>query len=306
MTHWRLEAWNPDYALPQVGLEESDPTSEVNTELETPWQPIAAGPQDWPVLYFVDGRQRVDAVLANPQGRRALLVTVVVGALVRDDGGIRMAGLPWVRRFALHTGELDQEIEVGSFVYKPVTVQARDLRDMVKQINTVMRRLEGELAATLEGGLVIGDGPIFATAHTPPHMIGYAKTMWQRYLPTEKETLLHQLKPAQRTPIFFIPASGRRTLDLISWYMRLPLTPASPFHAGAGLIRVETPACPTPQAIARANLSLDLLCSLASSPSRDPRAPQNLIPIGGLEMLLGRYMGQAEVVRRRIVAGLFS
>jgi len=39
---------------------------------------------------------------------------------------------------------------------------------------------------------------------------------------------------------------------------------------------------------------------------RDPRAPQNLIPIGGLEQWLGRHMGQAEVVRRRIAQALFS
>ena len=305
MTRWRLEAWNPDYALPQVGFEESEPTVEVNTELETPWQPIACQPQNWPVLFFVDGRQRIDAVIANPKGKRALLVTVVAGALVRDDAGIRLAGLPWVRRYALHTGEFDQSIQIGSFEYRPYEIEARDLREMAKQVNGVMRRLEAEFAATLEGGLVIGDGPIFATQHTPNSMIGYAKTMWQRYLPNDKESLIFQLKEHQRTPIFHIPASGRRTLELYSWYLRLPINPGTPFHSGAGLLRVETPLCDFNQAKYRADLSLELLCSLASSPARDPRAPQNLIPVGGLEMLLGRYMGQAEVVRRRIVQGLF-
>jgi hypothetical protein len=45
---------------------------------------------------------------------------------------------------------------------------------------------------------------------------------------------------------------------------------------------------------------------MASSPARDPRAPQNLIAVGALEMFLGRYMGPGEVIRRTIVRTLLG
>lgn len=311
---WRLEAWNPDYALPQAGLEaDSEPTVAVEADLEPPWQAITPRKLSRSILFFTDGRQRVDAVIANEVGSRALLVTVAVGALVRDEAEIKLAGEPWVRRYALHTGEFGGRVEVGpGLVYQPLEVQARDLRELASRVNHVMRSLEYEFASQLGAdaqSLVIMDGPIYQpAAQRPPDfpVIGYAKTMWQRYLPPEKEALLNRLEPAQRTPVFHIPASGRRKLELFSWYMRLPLNPTLPFHAGAGLIRVETPCEGLEEARYRADLSVNLLCQMASTPARDPRAPQNLIPVGGLELLLGRYMGQGDVLRRRIVGALFD
>ena len=44
----------------------------------------------------------------------------------------------------------------------------------------------------------------------------------------------------------------------------------------------------------------------ASDPMHDPRAPQNLIPIGGLEARLKHLLGDASVVRRAIEAQLHS
>jgi hypothetical protein len=47
-----------------------------------------------------------------------------------------------------------------------------------------------------------------------------------------------------------------------------------------------------------ADLSLSLFPLLASHPVKDPRAPQNLTPIGALERELARRMGSQEVVER--------
>lgn len=303
---WRLEAWNPDYALPQVGFEESQVALEVDTEIEE-WSPKPLRSCEWPLLYFVDGRQRIDAVIASETGQRALLVTVAAGALVRDDGGIRLAGPPRIRRYALHTGGFDTEIRVGKeFVYEPLQVTAADLRELAGKVNGVMRRLEAQLAGELEGGVVVVDGPIYQGEHPIQRpMLGYAKTMWQRYLPPEKASILLDLEVHHRTPLFRIHKGERRKLDLYSWYLRLPLDPSTPFHSGAGLIRMETHAQTPPEAIALADQMAYLFGRLASSPSRDPRAPQNLIPIGGLEAWLGRYMGQGQVIRRTIVRELF-
>jgi hypothetical protein len=42
----------------------------------------------------------------------------------------------------------------------------------------------------------------------------------------------------------------------------------------------------------------------ASDPIRDPRAPQNLYPVGALEACLRHRMGDATIVRRATLARL--
>ena len=51
---------------------------------------------------------------------------------------------------------------------------------------------------------------------------------------------------------------------------------------------------------------MSALPGFASSPIRDPRAPQNLYPIGALEDHLRRRMGDQEFIRRSIEAHLFQ
>ena len=45
-----------------------------------------------------------------------------------------------------------------------------------------------------------------------------------------------------------------------------------------------------------------LLPPLASSPHKDPRAPQNLVPIGGLERELRRRLGDQQLLFRSLAA----
>lgn len=302
-----LEAWNPDYALLQVEFDQGEPLEGVDTSIELPWKPLEPAKVPWPTLYLVDGRQRIDAILADERGHRALLVTVAAGALVRDQVSIRLFGEPWVRRILLRTaGFSAQEFALGSMNYRAKEVEAGDLRTLVQTVNPLMRALEAELATTLPGALVILDGPIYAPEGRAPgaRVMGYAKTMWQRYLPKDQESILSELRPATRTPLFFIPKSARRKLDLFSWYLRLPLEPSLPFHSAASLLRAEVVAGDIESARKLADLSVDIFATMASSPVRDPRAPQNLVPVGGLEALIGRHMGQKELVRRKIVQAL--
>ncbi|MEM8641456.1 MAG: hypothetical protein AAGG51_21960 [Cyanobacteria bacterium P01_G01_bin.54] len=51
---------------------------------------------------------------------------------------------------------------------------------------------------------------------------------------------------------------------------------------------------------AMANLSAWLIPAYVSEPTRDPRAPQNLTPIGALERELGRRMGDRTLISRRL------
>ncbi len=311
---WRLEVWNPEYALPERMAEEGPEGLEViETHYEGLWQaqrPRRVAPEDWPVLYLVDGRQRIEAQIADAQGRRALLATVVAGAVLRDGGGIRPVGEPKRRHLLLYAHEALEPLPPGLAHYQPLRVPRADPTSLRSKVTEAMRTLEASLVNELEGGLVILDGQVYpgeASIHEPQRVLGYTKTQAASYLGPEEQALLAQLQPFERTPIFRIPGYAlRRPLDVFSWYIRLPLSPSTAFYGGAALLRVETPASEPYQARRLADLSVSLFGAMASSPARDPRAPQNLVPIGGLEQWLGRYLGHSEVVRRRIYQALFA
>jgi hypothetical protein len=50
-----------------------------------------------------------------------------------------------------------------------------------------------------------------------------------------------------------------------------------------------------------ADLTATVLPRFASKPHKDPRAPQNLVPIGGLERQLRRRLGDARLIQRALV-----
>ncbi len=311
---WKLEAWNPEYALPErVGLEEGDSPQDIKTHYESNWAartPSRVEPDNWPIVYLVDGRQRIDALIADSRGQQALLATVIAGVVLRDGAGIRPVGEPHKQHILLHSAPLEEPLPPGLGHYQPIQTQSSDPASLRSKVTEVMRRLEASLVNELSGGLVIMDGQIFpgeSPYQEPERILGYTKTQAATYLGPQEQALLPTLKPYQRTPIFSIPGYGRRRpLDVFSWYVRLPLEPSVPFYGGAALLRVETPSLEPATAIKLADLSVSLFCQMASSPARDPRAPQNLIPIGGLEQWLGRHMGQGDVVRRKILQALFD
>jgi hypothetical protein len=85
-----------------------------------------------------------------------------------------------------------------------------------------------------------------------------------------------------------------------SWYLRLPGRSAAPW---AGVVRLECSAdVPLPEVRRLASLSALLLPPLASSPHKEPRAPQNLVPIGGLERELRRRLGDQQLLYRSLAA----
>ena len=73
------------------------------------------------------------------------------------------------------------------------------------------------------------------------------------------------------------------------------------YHDLHGIIRIDLDAIvPLERAKAIADQSTYLIPQYASHPTRDPRAPQNLTPVGALEKELGRRMGNRELISRRL------
>lgn len=283
---WRLLRLEP------LGLQEgpaSPPEPEAFRPLEEPWEAKRGGKAPWPEpLYFVDGRERAEALVA--QGPRlALLGCVAAGAVALKGGRVAVLGLR-VRRVGVG---LEEALWAGELVYEPAPTLGEGLEGLQAGLRAAREALEKEVAEGLEGGLLVVDGPVRLLRKGP--LLGYIKTHWVRYLPKEREALLEALAPGERTPAFRVYRKG---LELASWYVRLPLPPEGLRPPLAGLLRVETPL--SGPFLELADLSLGLFPALASHPVKDPRAPQNLLPVGGLERELSRRMGRPEVVGRML------
>jgi hypothetical protein len=126
------------------------------------------------------------------------------------------------------------------------------------------------------------------------------KSIHRTYLEPGERELLTALAPGERTPIFAILDQNRR----YSWYLRLGRGgPAD--HPLAGIARLECgSAAGIAAAVAIANRSAPGLLRCASTRDRDPRSPQNLVPLGGLEALLRHRLGDPGLARRAITAHL--
>jgi hypothetical protein len=143
--------------------------------------------------------------------------------------------------------------------------------------------------------LLVVDGPLRGRTHLD-RTVGYIKTHHASYLPPAQAAVVGALGPGQRTPVFAMGTSWRRH----SWYLRLPGTPGVPW---SGVVRLEcSPELPPAAAVGLADLTARLLPPLASTPHKDPRAPQNLVPIGGLERELRRRLGDQQLLYRALRA----
>jgi hypothetical protein len=166
-----------------------------------------------------------------------------------------------------------------------------------------MREHEATLAIsfTSDDGVVFVDGPLTFFTSTSAPIVGFVKRLMRSYLPAEEGSLLRSLEIGQRTPIFLIKDVRQRRY---SWYMRIAR--GRPIDSSlTGIVRLEaSSSLELPTARHLADLAAVVLPRFASAYGRDPRAPQNLYPIGGLEQALRHRLGDALLIRRAIEAYL--
>lgn len=301
----KLEAWDPD----QSGAwEEEARPALAGRPVETPWAPVSDAlthPGPW---VFVDGVERAEAFVRVEGRSLGLLFSYAVGAVLRDAGGVTFAEPLSVRRVFL-APEGEDLILGPRLAYTFHRTPELDHEGLLQRARALRRRDEWALGETwarrVPEALVIHDGPLFyqpeSGGKVTKSRIGYVKSHYQSYLAPEHQPILAALKAGERTPVFAVPPEARRTpRAFFSWYIRLPLHPSTPYSAASGLVRVETDAEGSEEAILLARYALDALVRLASEPYRDPRAPSNLVPVGGLERELRRRMGSRELIRRAV------
>lgn len=325
--NFRFEPWSSDYDSPIKLNEEISPSeSEVDPTVETAeWQPYQPKrPPKLPSrLIFMDGRRRIDAALVGGEGNAVAygaFGTIAVGAVVVDriEQTATCANII-IKRVVGFGGNQQAPLTripcpLGSsaeLIYEPVNPCAENTPQVRNSlVQNAMLQTEAQLATEQLTSdpetLVIRDGRLPYTS--PSCTLGYVKTMHKTYLSAKHSALLWELKAGQRSPIFLIKEQNRPRW---SWYLKSGDANLCPeqlgYHALQGIVRLELH-CEVPLKRAKqiADQSTYLIPQYASHPSRDPRAPQNLTPIGGLERELGRRMGDKMVIERRLRSFLAS
>jgi uncharacterized protein len=309
MTVLKPDPWDPGYGAGAEASFEDDATKVlVDTDVETTdWsRPLEPPPCPEEKMTFVDGVMRIDLRILATDGDRqtwGLLGSFGAGG-VRCDGTATFVGLDEpIGRALILGGRLTSEpVEVTSgsarLVYQPRSIAADDNQSLRIALQRLMIEAEQRMATRLAAdNLVIADGPLRLNSGGDLAIVGIVKRMVTAYLHDDHAALLARLSPGQRTPIFAI---GNSVLDRLAWYQRLQ--PANgQWHELAGLVRCEVR---LEHGVDSARRIADRIASCleryAGRPGVDPRAPQNLIPVGALEGRLRHLLGHRTVVRRAL------
>lgn len=306
----RLERWDPAYES-AVRLEEDDAEGreEVATGVETDdWRAISpsAAAAEPEAVFFIDGVRRVDHGVMDEGGEvmaHGLLGSYAAGVTSCRDGSAAVFTAVVERRFVLGADRTAESISVpaGSITleYLGHSVPENEHRKLLGQLQVQMRRLEGRLAVETADGqrLTIVDGPLTYLMPLEEPILGYVKTHTKNYVSPEQMRVVRTLEPGQRSPVFSFGSQGT---SRYSWYLCVGPRGALD-HSLSGVVRVEvTTAIGAEAAVRLADCSAALLPRYATRPASDPRAPQNLYPIRGLESRLHHLMGDRAYVRRSI------
>jgi hypothetical protein len=305
-----VDAWNPSYGASYEGGEGDGPASpssaQVDTDAEIPaaqWAPIDVRPgvRCPDVVLLVDGVRRNDAGLwtAEDDGQSfpGLAASYAAG-VVRCDlsrGVAELAGAR-VARGLFTASPSAGDVVAGSVRYEIHRVNGTgEASKLPASVQPALTALEIEISsiAREDADLLVVDGPL-RNRRQLPRTIGYVKTQQKQYLPAALTPVVTALRPGQRTPVFHLGTVWGGW----SWYLRLPGGTGAPW---AGIVRVEcSPDLVIDEAVELADLSSATLPRFASSAYKDPRAPQNLVPIAGLERRLRGLLGDSRVLHRAL------
>jgi hypothetical protein len=312
-----VETWAPEYGSPAEGGALAETDVVVDLDVERPaaaWSPITPPPpasqeEERPVL-FVDGVRRIEARvwLGDPDGedggvaRPGICASYAAGIVrcetlappSRSRGRARVVTAEVARAvFCRAAGAAPIDTRCGRFALRSTPADDPDTLSLALQGAMADLELQVSVGAAAPGALLVVDGPLGARRGLPG-TVGYIKTHHVSYLPTALHGVIGALGAGQRTPVFCMGERFARH----SWYLRLP---GELSHAWAGVVRCETAVDIGPEpAVALADRLCAVLPRYASSAHKDPRAPQNLFPIAGLERELRRRLGDPLLIQRAL------
>jgi hypothetical protein len=303
-----VESWAPEYGTSADQNQFEDATGDVDVNVEIPaerWAPRwpaddAAAPER---ILFVDGVRRVDAQVWFDDGgitRAGVCASVAAGSVHCAAGVASVLDVVVERGFFARSSPHAGPIATHHGTYQYVALPEDGPPAVNQGMQDLMTDVEVSIAAGHDVDLVVYDGPL--RQRNDPRAVGYVKTQHVQYLPDELQAMVGRLAAGQRTPLFLMGGRGTR----YSWYLRLPGPQPQPM---AGVVRCEVMADRLADAVMRADTITSTLPRYASEAHKDPRAPQNLYPIAGLEHRLRHLLGDQQLMERalrRAAAGTLS
>jgi uncharacterized protein len=309
VTRLFVDAWDPAYGASFEGGDgpASPSTAQVDTDVELPaaeWRPLEApdGVRAPDVVLLVDGVRRIDAGLWTEEEDGTSfpgLAASYAAGVVRCDLGRGVAELAGaqVARGLFTASPSAGDVIAGQIHYQVHRVSGSgEMSKLPVAIQRPLTALEMEVSgvARNDGDLLVVDGPLRQRRHLP-RTLGFVKRQEGKYLSPQLYTVVTALRAGQRSPVFRLGTAWGGW----SWYLRLPGASGAPW---SGIVRVEcSPDLAAAQAVELADLSLVTLPRFASTSYKDPRAPQNLIPIAGLERRLRALLGDARLLHRALL-----
>lgn len=258
-------------------------------------------------LAFVDGVRRGEAALyqvdpASGQVIRGVAGSHACGGVIADGEGRPVFTEPEIQRLVIWgSGGVGELPDVrGGWIWACRSVADDAPEAPLMALQERMRRSEGRLAARLcaEGLLVVVDGTLTYTRGVEEPIVGYVKTHSKMLLRPEQHRRVPELEPGDRSSLF------RLGKERYSCYLRLASTSgiAGPW---AGIVRLEvSQSAGLAAAVTVVDRMAGILPRYASVPWRDPRAPQNLQPVGALEERLRRFLGDQRLAQRAVRAAV--
>jgi len=306
----RIDPWQAEYG-PELAAdsEAGDARESVLEDVDVPrslWRPILpASAMLPPALVFVDGVRRIEARIQIPQADGVVygaFGSYAVGGVHVENGKATFGEIRVERVVATGSGvELPQVVPVmPSAHYRPIHAPERDVDVPLRRIQNEMRQGEETLARELAGRsevLVVADGPLTFEGAGRGQAVGYIKRISEFYI--SDSSFLSTMPVGARTPLFAIHTERR--FARYSWFIRIA-EPSVGDSLMSGIVRLEVSASDSDLEAGRvlADATAYALPRFIPTRARDPRAPQNLIPIGALESCLRRRMGDALLLRRHI------
>ncbi|MEQ1729894.1 MAG: hypothetical protein ABL982_16130 [Vicinamibacterales bacterium] len=307
----RIDPWAVEYGSETPTEFQADEEAvDLDVTVEHPadaWAPITPefrGPL--PEMAVVDGVRRMEARLVVSTDGRTLhgaLGAYGVGVVHCREGRATFGEEIRGRLLILGSGHiLPAPVTVSpGLVYEARSVADDDPDAPLRGLHREMRIVEEQLARRLaddERVLVLADGPLSIGDNTAGRVVGFVKRLFKLYLGPEQLPVLRALTCGTRTPVFLIRSAGR--FARYSWFIRI----ANRLRVESdltGLVRLEvSEGVGLDEAIRLAELTTSVIPRFVPSRSRDPRAPQNLVPIGALEHHLRRGLGDTRLIHRRL------
>ncbi|MBO3746060.1 hypothetical protein J5X84_08290 [Streptosporangiaceae bacterium NEAU-GS5] len=308
-----VDPWDPGYAtaITSDALSDLDPsTAELDLDIEmaaADWRPVTPPPGTAlpRALLVADGVRRIDArVWMHDPGEESpvagIAASYAAGIVRCVPGSPATLASVQVDRSLFSPSAYAPDVKTPAATYSARRAADATMEKLSLALQHQVTQLEISVAVRYraendDDDLLLVDGPLRGRGQLR-RTVGYIKTHHTAYLPGPQASVVSRLRPGQRTPVFVMGTNWRR----FSWYVRLPARSGAPW---TGIVRCEAgPELPLEEVTELADAVTLLLPPLAGVDYKDPRAPQNLIPIGGLEKLLRHRLGDPRLLYRSLRA----